>query len=193
MDHLLRYWWMMTARGVLALAFGAAVLTWPGLDLGALVVVFGCYAVVDGAWALAAALRASARSLDAWPVGLEGIVSVLLGALAVTSPFMPAATIRLIAVWGLATGVLELVAAWQISRQSAGHWLLGTGGVSSLFLAAFLIALPHAGRVPVARALGVYASVFGVIVLAATLRFRATLRGVAHPMGGPVTIRSSLP
>ena len=104
MDRLVRGWWMMGIRGILALAFGGAVLAWPRLDFGAVVFLFGCYALLDGIWTLAAALRVSGKTLAAWPVALEGLVSMVLGGLIFGWPFVPSPDIRFMAFWGLATG-----------------------------------------------------------------------------------------
>jgi uncharacterized membrane protein HdeD (DUF308 family) len=193
MNRLVRDWWMMAVRGVLALGLGAAVLGWPGLDLGELVVLFGCYAVVDGAWTVVAALRASGRSLDAWPVGLEGLVSLVLGGLALLWPMVSAADVRLMALWGVATGVLELAAASRLPRTSSAHWLFGTGGVSSIFLAIYLIALPHASRAPISRGLGAYALIFGLVVLAAAVAFRVEHRRVGARPAIVAPARGRLP
>ncbi|HKZ04770.1 MAG TPA: DUF308 domain-containing protein [Methylomirabilota bacterium] len=172
MDRLVRNWWMMGVRGVLALAFGTTVLAWPGLDFGELVVLFAWYAIVDGVWTLAAALRVSGAALDSWPVALEGLVSLILGGLALGWPFVPAPDIRVLAFWGLVTGVVELAVAVRLPRDHAAHWFFGTAGVSSLFLAIYLYVLPRAVNTSVARGLGVYALVFGVAVLLTAACFR---------------------
>ncbi|HEU5188056.1 MAG TPA: DUF308 domain-containing protein, partial [Methylomirabilota bacterium] len=86
MERLVRDWWLMGIRGILALAFGGTVLAWPRADFGAVVFLFGCYAFLDGIVTLAAALRVSGRTLDAWPVALEGLVSVVLGGLVFAWP-----------------------------------------------------------------------------------------------------------
>ncbi|HEX2440833.1 MAG TPA: DUF308 domain-containing protein, partial [Methylomirabilota bacterium] len=69
---LVQNWWMMAIRGVLAVSLGVALTVWPGLTLSNVVVFFGLYAIIDGAWSIAAGLRATRRVLDTWPVVLEG-------------------------------------------------------------------------------------------------------------------------
>ena len=49
---------MIAIRGVLAIGFGLAVLLWPHVTLPTVTVLFGVYAVLDGAWTVAAARRA---------------------------------------------------------------------------------------------------------------------------------------
>lgn len=180
-DHILlttlgQNWWMVGARGLLASLLGLAVLLQPGLSLNLLVATFGVYAVLDGAWAIASALWVSRLSFAMWPVLFEGAVSLGVGSLALGWPLVPRDAVRTIAAWGLLTGVLELIAAARLPRRSAGYWLLLTGGVFSLFLALLILMLPHALEPSVARAVGVYALLFGALLGAAAVSFRNVLR-----------------
>jgi uncharacterized membrane protein HdeD (DUF308 family) len=110
--------------------------------------------------------------MTGWPIALEGIVSITLGSLAFAWPFVPPRVLVVLVTWGLLTGILEIIAALRLPRQLAAHWLLGTGGVSSIFLAVVVLALERAASDRVALALGAYAIVFGVVVFLAALRFR---------------------
>lgn len=178
---LVHNWWMMAIRGVLAVALGIALTVWPGLTLSNVVLFFGFYAMLDGAWSIAAGVRVSTRLLDAWPVVLEGVVSLILGATAVVWPFVPRGFVNLLAAWGVITGVLEIAAAVRLPRTSASHWLLGTAGVSSLFLAVVVALLPYADERIIARTIAVYAEVFGVVLFLAALYFPREVGGKARP------------
>ncbi len=57
LGSLVRTWWMMAIRGGLAIALGLAVLLWPGVTLSSVVLLFGVYAILDGAWAIGAGAR----------------------------------------------------------------------------------------------------------------------------------------
>jgi len=168
---LVHNWWMMAIRGVLAIAFGVSITVWPRVTLSTVVLFFGVYAIVDGVWTLGAGTRAATRVFDAWPVLLEGAVSVGLGLLALAWPFVPRQFVYVLAAWGLITGVLELVAAIRLPRDRAGYWLLGTAGVSSLFLATLILLLPHADDGFVVRVMAAYAQVFGAVLLFAAIFF----------------------
>ena len=175
---LVHNWWMIAIRGVLAIAFGVSILVWPHVTLSIVVMLFGVYAILDGVWTIGAGTRASTYVFDAWPVLLEGAVSVVLGLLALGRPSVPRQFVYVLAAWGLITGVLELLAAIRLPRERAGYWLLGTAGVSSLFLAVLLLLLPHADDDFVMRVMAVYAQVFGaVMVLAALLLPGEVTRG----------------
>jgi uncharacterized membrane protein HdeD (DUF308 family) len=167
---------MIAARGMLAILFGLAILLRPALPLNLLVALFGVYALLDGAWAVASALWVARMSFATWPVLLEGLVSLGVGWLALGWPLVPRDAVVAIAVWGLLTGVLELIAAAGLPRRGAGHWLLLTGGVFSLFLAVLILMLPHAVEPSVTWAVGVYALGFGAVLGGAALSLRKTLQ-----------------
>ena len=165
---------MVACRGGLAILFGLAVLAWPNLDLGVLVTLFGAYAFLDGVYTLASVFRrASSHPLPVWwPVALEGAVGVVLGVLAVVWPWVSHRASHMIALWGIVSGVLEIILAVRLPRELASHWLFGWGGIASLFLAVLVLVLPHAVASGVVWALGAYALVFGVLVSLVALRLR---------------------
>ncbi len=184
LQPLVRNWWMIAGRGVLVVLFGAAIalLRIPVLD--AVVVSFGTYAIADGLLAIASVLRAARPRTAGRPIALGGIVGVVLGILAFTWPFFPRRVIGVLVAWGLLIEILEIVTAVRLPRELAAHWLVGTGGASSIVLALVVLALPQAGSDRVALGLGVYAIVFGIVMLFASLRFR-----LAAPAGRPPRVR----
>jgi uncharacterized membrane protein HdeD (DUF308 family) len=179
---LVRNWWLVAIRGLLAMLLGLTILGWSDVTMGWLVILFGSYALLDGACALLSVVKVAHRRPEAWPVALAGLVSVGLGVLAFTAPLAAARFVNLIAGWGVITGVLEIVGALRLPRQIAAHWFLITGGASSLFLAVFLVMLPHALSDQIARAIGLYALVFGMALFLAAWAFR---RSAGRPAPGP--------
>jgi uncharacterized membrane protein HdeD (DUF308 family) len=172
LDPLVKNWWMMAGRGVLAVAFGSVIALWRMPVFDAVIISFGTYAIADGILAIASAFRAARPRTAGWPIALEGIISVVLGALAFAWSSPPRGAIGVLVAWGLLTGICGIVAAMRLPRELAAHWLVVAGGASSIFLALVVLALPHAGSDRVALALGAYAIVFGIVVLVASLAFR---------------------
>jgi uncharacterized membrane protein HdeD (DUF308 family) len=169
---LIRNRWMIAARGGVAILFGLALLRWPPVTLPVVVTLFGLYAVIDGGLALAAAFRTDARLRHVWPVALEGTVSVVVGIVALLWPLRVSHDlIQVLVTWGVATGVLEFLAALHVSWKRASHWLLLTGGLSSLFLAIMIALLPYADVARTVEIIGVYALVFGALMAAAAYAF----------------------
>ena len=171
-----RNWWMVPLRGFLAVLFGALLVGNAQASLNLLVALFGLYAFVGGAWAIASALWVTRTWFTAWPILFEGTASVAVGAFALGWPLVPRELVFAIATWGLLTGAMELIAAARLAGPAAGRWLLATGGVCSLFLAGLILAIPHAETPRMVRILGFYAVVFGLSLWAAALSFRKAIR-----------------
>ncbi len=98
------------------------------VGVGELVVLCGSYAVLDGIWAVAWAVRTSRRPLEGSPVVLEGALSVAVGIVALGFPFEAAAFVHVIAPWGVVTGMLEIVSALRLPHPVTGDWALAAAG-----------------------------------------------------------------
>jgi uncharacterized membrane protein HdeD (DUF308 family) len=188
-DQLARHWWVIGLRGLAAIIFGILAFAWPGMTLAVLVLLFGVYAIVDGALGIMAAIRGdtSHRIL----MGVEGVVSILAGVAAFAWPLITALVLLyIIAFWAIVTGILEIVAAFRLRQAITNELGLIIGGVLSVLFGIVLIAAPGAGALAVVFLIGAYAIVFGISLLALAWRLRehhtgvtggATLRGGATP------------
>lgn len=175
---LARNRWMVAVRGVLAIVFGLTVILWRDITLPVVVVVFGVYALLDGLWAIVSALvmawpQGRHRDLDVWSVGAEGLLGVAVGALAIGWPFVSGEFVSVLALWAAATGVLEIVTATLLPRETSAHWLIGTAGVLSIFLAVLVFMVPRADSPRVVQFIAGYAVGFGMLLSSAAMQFRA--------------------
>jgi uncharacterized membrane protein HdeD (DUF308 family) len=170
---LAQNWWAIAIRGVLAIVFGLIALVLPGATMLSLVLVFAAYALVDGIFAIVAAVRA-ARQHERWGMlVLEGIVNIITAAIAV---FWPAITVvafvLLVAAWAIVSGALLLAAAFRLSIDH-GRWWLVLGGIASVVYGVLLVVAPMIGALVLTWWLGAYALVFGVALLVLAFRLRA--------------------
>lgn len=178
-DALARYWWVLVFRGLLAIAFGVLAFLWPGLTLASLVLVFGAYALVDGVSAIVSALRGRGEE-PWWLLVLEGAVGIGIGVLTLLAPGITAlALLFYIAIWAIATGVLEIAAALALRKEIEGEWLLVLGGLVSVAFGVLLMARPGAGALAVLWLIGAYAIAFGVLFLFLGLKLRRRVRAAA--------------
>jgi len=175
METLARNAWMMAVRGGLAILFGLA-LSVPGVGLPVAVLLFGVYAIVDGLWTLTSLFLTERRAIGSLAVIAGGLVSFTLGTLALMWPVVPRELIHLVAGWGALTGILEIIGAAAIPRERVGSWLLGTAGVSSLFLAILIEMLPAADVAGMVHVMAGYAIVFGAAVMLAARSFSREYR-----------------
>lgn len=171
---LARNWWAVSLRGAAAILFGLIALFLPIATLGALVLLFAAYLLVDGVLAIVSAVKA-ARRQERWGLFvLEGVVDFVACAVAL---FMPGAAlfafVVVAAVWAVISGVLMLMAAFRLHRTHGRTWL-AVGGVASMIWGVLLALFPVTGLVVLTWWLGAYAFIFGLalLVLGFTLRSR---------------------
>lgn len=173
-DVLARNWWAIAIRGIAAILFGLCAFFIPGAALFALVILFGAYCLVDGVFAIVAAVRA-AQAHERWAqLLLTGIFGVIVAAITWFAPGITALSLLyVIAAWAVVTGVLELVAAFELRRQLEGElwWVLA--GLCSVVFGVFLIWHPGAGALAVLWLIGGYAIAFGIFLLGLAFRLRA--------------------
>ena len=167
------HWWALLLRGIAALVFSIATFAVPGVTIAILVTIFGIYALIDGILAIVAAIRA-VQGHQRWGFFLvEGIIGILVGLYAIAVPVAAAAIfITLLAIWAIVTGVLEIVAALRLRRHIQGEWVLILTGILSIGLGILLFAAPVPGAVFLVWVLAGYGLLFGVLLIALSLRVR---------------------
>jgi uncharacterized membrane protein HdeD (DUF308 family) len=62
--EITRHWWLIALGGLAAVLFGALALIWPNITVGALVALFGAFALVNGVAIIIAAFRP--ETADRW-------------------------------------------------------------------------------------------------------------------------------
>jgi uncharacterized membrane protein HdeD (DUF308 family) len=181
-------WWAVTLRGVAGILFGILTFVAPAVSLLALVLLFGWYAIVNGVFALVAALRGRAVGVPRWgSLVVEGIASLVAGVLTLIWPGISAlALLVVIAAWAVVTGVAQIAAAVRLRRHIRGEWLLALTGVLSVAFGVLLLVAPGAGALAMVLWIGAYALVFGVLLVALSLRLRSWGRSGTRqlPTGG---------
>jgi len=181
---LAQNWWAIAIRGVLGILFGIIAFVYTGVTILSLVLVFAAYALVDGIFAIIAAVRA-ARRHDRWGwLTFEGIVGILTAVIAVAVPGLTVlAFVLLIAIWAIVTGVLEIGAAFRLDIDHGRVWLV-LGGVASIIFGVLMFIAPALGAVVLTWWLGAYELVFGVTLLVLSFRLRSRRTHHATPPAG---------
>jgi uncharacterized membrane protein HdeD (DUF308 family) len=170
-----RNWWALALRGVAAILFGVLAFAWPGITLFVLVLFFGAYMLVDGIFAIVAAVRAAGEEDRWWLLLIEGILGVLAGLVAFFWPGLTAlALLYFIAAWAIVTGIMEIVAAIRLRQEIEGEWALGLSGLLSVIFGILLVVLPApAGLLSLVWLVGAYAVATGVLLLILAFRVRS--------------------
>lgn len=180
------YWWTTLLRGIVWILFGLAVFSNPSVSLRVLTLFVGVLLLIDGIANVVEAI-ASRKEQENWVLLLLiGLAGVFVGIATFTNPAITSlALLFYIAVWAIATGLLEIVAAVRLRREIAGEGWLIAAGVLSLLFGVLLIARPGAGALAILWTIGIYAIVFGVMLVVLAIRsrgFAAQLREGRGPI-----------
>jgi len=173
-------WWLIVLRGVCAILFGLFAWTFPGVTLGALVLLWAVYAGTDGVLTFVAALS-GASGRPWWILALEGLVSIVAACAGIFYPGTTALVLLyVIAGWAIITGILEIGAAVQLRKEIENEVWLGLAGLASVFFGLLLMARPGVGVLAVMWIVGTYAILFGVVLVILGFRAKA-LKGLVRP------------
>lgn len=172
LEAVARHWWILTIRGVLAILFGLLAWIWPGITLLVLVILFGAYALVDGIFAIGAAIRGGAGRSRKWLV-VTGVAGIVAGLVTLTWPGVTALVLLLlIAWWAVLTGIFEIVAGIRLRQQIEGEWIYIVSGVISVIFGIMLFVWPVSGALAVIWIIGFFSILFGLAMIVASLRLR---------------------
>lgn len=175
-----RNWWVTALRGAIAIAFGILALVWPGAALASLVLLFGAFAFADGVLATWTAFAMRRKHVMWGPLLLEGATGIVLGLIVLFWPAITAIVlILLVAAWALVTGILEIAAAIRLRREIEDEWALALSGMLSVALGVLLVLWPGAGLLAAIVIIGVYAIIFGIVMVALAFRLRGLHRNLS--------------
>jgi uncharacterized membrane protein HdeD (DUF308 family) len=170
---LVKNWWLIGLRGALAVVFGIIAITLPVATILALLILFAAYMLVDSAFSFVAAYRA-ARSGGRWGLlTVQGLASLVACVIALIWPGITvAAFVLLIGAWAIVTGCLLLAAAVGADNNHGRLWF-GLGGVVSMLYGILMVVAPLLGAIVLTWWLGIFALVFGTLLLVLAFRLRA--------------------
>lgn len=162
MRELHKHWRGIMFRGIVAVIFGLIALFAPALGLEIIVLYFGAFAFIDGVVALLIGTKAKSPVLI-----LEGIVGIIVGLYVFFFTLQAIGIfLLLIAIWAIASGILEIIAAVELRKFIKNEiWLLFVGIVSILF-GIFVFINPVVSALAITFVIGIYAVVFGLFLIA---------------------------
>ncbi len=112
---------MFAVRGIVAVLLGVAALASTNIALDVLVMLFGAFALVDGAVAIASAMAHRAGPYRRW-VLIEGLTAFGVGTITLVWPTLTRfVVLYLIAAWAIITGILEILAAIEFRKVIEGR------------------------------------------------------------------------
>ena len=183
LNFITRDWWVFALRGVAAILFGILALVSPGITLTFLVYLFGAYAFVDAVVLLVALIRRdSLVRQHAWATGFMSAAGFIAAIVTIFSPGITALSLLyIVAVWAIATGVAQIVAAIEFRKVIDGELWLGLGGLLSIVFGILLVVFPGTGLLTLVWIVGFWAVVFGGSSLGLAYRLHGLRSATSKP------------
>jgi uncharacterized membrane protein HdeD (DUF308 family) len=112
--------WQIILIGVLGIAAGLFTFVSPGLTALALLLLIAVWAIANGVFQIAAAIRLRKEIDNEWLLILSGVLSVVFGGLMIASPGAGAlAVLWIIGAFAVAYGVLLVLFAFKLKKLPA--------------------------------------------------------------------------
>jgi uncharacterized membrane protein HdeD (DUF308 family) len=180
-------WMALALRGVAAIVFGVIAFLVPTIALGALILLFAAFAIVDGVSAVITGIRHPTSKRPDWLLIAGGVAGVVVGIIAV---FLPGITalflVTLIGAWAIVTGIAQVAIAWQLRKEIEGEFLLALNGVVSILFGIYLWLFPGLGAISLIWLIALFAVASGVMLLILAFRMRnLQAGGRGYPTGSP--------
>jgi uncharacterized membrane protein HdeD (DUF308 family) len=167
-------WYMYLIRGILALIFGIIMLVWPSATVLVLIVLFGCFALVEGLFSIGYSIASASKGDKFFAQLMLGLLGVLVGIIVLARPGVATlAVIWVIAFWLLIRGVLMIISAFEMSGSAGVRWLVGITGVIALILGILMFIFPVSGVFGIILVIGLYLVVMGIFLFVASFFFRS--------------------
>src|SRR6476660_1092394 len=177
-----RAWIWSIVRGARMIVFGILAFVWPLGTAVALAVLVGIFALVDGVIDIIDAIRFRGSP----GVGLRvflGIVSLVCCALLLFWPHISLGVLVIfVAIWSILSGALQIIANVSLRSQSGRSWVWGViaGAIGVIFGIVVLI-WPKAGVVTLIWLIGIWAIVFGIMLIVLGIQLRKAAQSVVAP------------
>lgn len=169
-DALAKNWWLILLRGICSILFGVLAFAWPGVTLVTLVLLYGCFALVDGGLAIAGAVTGGGEA-PRWWLAIVGAVGIAAGLVAFAWPGMTAIVLVLVlAAWAIGIGIMHIIGAIKLREEIQHEWLLLASGIISVIFGLMLAIKPGAGALALVFVIASYAILEGVLLVLLSLR-----------------------
>ena len=183
-----RAWKLLALRGAIAIAFALVLLIWPDIGLTAMIAVVGAFALASGFMSGVAAwvLPGAATQQRVW-LAVNAILGLVVGAAVLFWPDLSAkALLYAIALWAIAAGVIELVAAFVLPLSGTRKLLVAVGGIVLAAFGVVMFVEPGDGAIALLALVAAFALVRGTFDVALAVELRRVLGELKKRMPSPV-------
>lgn len=168
-------WWLVLLQGIASLVVGSLLVISPGMTTTVLVQLLGSFWLVMGILAIVG-IFVGTVGVHWSSLLLRGILGILGGLLVLSYPMLtaiilPTALILIIAIEGLALGVLGIIEGLR-----GGGWIAVAGGIFSLVVGIILLSAPLVAAVVLVVVSGIVQLMRGIGLIVIGFRLRKMAR-----------------
>jgi uncharacterized membrane protein HdeD (DUF308 family) len=176
METLTKMWSILALRAGFAMTLGVALLLWPGMTMGTLLLTFGLFALIDGFATMEAGINGSGGL--SWPaLTWEGALAMALGAATVTLSTMRShALLHVISGWFLLVGISKLIVAVRLRREVKGELLIVVAGLVGVSIGVGLFFYPVQDVMESVQLVATGALMMGVVLAGLAFRLERRMR-----------------
>jgi len=180
--ELARNWWVFVLRGVVAILFGILAFARPGITLEVLVLLFAFWALFDGVLALISSVAAAQAKEPWWPLLFIGLLGIAVGIATLRWPGITVLVLFLfIAGWAILRGLIEIIAAVRLRDLIPNEGWLILAGILSIAFGVLILAYPEPGLLSIIWLIGLYAVLYGILMLVLGFRLKNLAASVPTP------------
>jgi uncharacterized membrane protein HdeD (DUF308 family) len=162
---LSRVRWAFGLNGLVSIAFGIAIIVWPGISLYALVIVFGAYALARGIIGLGVAFSGAVDNGRGWLV-VSSLAGIVVGVAVFFETGMSAlALLYVIASYAVVLGVVAIGGSFWLPLDGGDSVLLALAGFLMVLFGAVMFAKPGDGALALLALISAYALISGIAEL----------------------------
>jgi uncharacterized membrane protein HdeD (DUF308 family) len=156
----------MIISGILNLMFGAFALIWPGVTLLTLVWIFAIVMMIQGLYQLASTLLHRGEKKHSWIFFLLAFINLGVGIAALLYSHVTVLfVIMLMGLTWLATGMLQIIAAFRLRKEIHNEGWLVIIGLISILSGLLVLLKPGDGALALLWLIASYAIAFGIGLL----------------------------
>ncbi len=171
---LTEHWWLVLLRGLTGLFFGLVLLASPVKTAVVVTALVGLYLLIEGIVVAIQGLLSMKKNDKWWLVFLQGLLALLVG-VAIFS--WPGLTVQLLlflfALWLVVIGILLVITAILVRKETEHEWLILGNGLVSLLLGILVINHTSATFALIALFVGIYAIIAGIMTTALAFKLRS--------------------
>ncbi len=175
----LKNWWILTAKGILTLAFGITALSTTTVGVSILAKFFSVFILISGLTLVIISILPRKTADKSWKL-TEGFIDIVIGTVILS--FTGITTdifISIVAIWISFMGILQVSNSYRLKSLYHHWWLLVFNAIMAIVFAILIFTHPIHGVLTKTVLIGLQGIVFGSFVIISSIYIRKLLSDIS--------------